>query len=116
MSEGHSTNGSSRGRGRSRYFREPSHRWWWALGIVLSIGAIYYGLTADPPGFQDPALFTLRFLCLGAGGLSTSVAEFLPRDRITLAGRLRIAGYALFWVFVGLFLLDIVLNFVPSGN
>jgi hypothetical protein len=116
MSEGHSTDRTSRGRGRSRYFREPSHHWWWALGIVLSIWAIYYGLTADPPGSQSPALFTLRFLCLGAGGLSTSVAEFLPRDRIALAGRLRIAGYALFWVFIGLFLLDIVLNVVISSN
>ena len=115
MSEGHSTNGSSRGR-RSRYFREPSRRWWWALGIVLSIGAIYYGLTADPPGSQNLTLYTFRFLCLGAGGLSTSVAEFLPRDRITLAGRLRIAGYALFWVFVGLLLLDVILNVVLSSN
>ena len=116
MSEGHSTDRTSRGRGRSRYFREPSHHWWWALGIVLSIWAIYYGLTADPPGSQSPALFTLRFLCLGAGGLSTSVAKFLPRDRIALAGRLRIAGYALFWVFIGLFLLDIVLNVLISSN
>ena len=115
MSEGNSRNGSSRGR-RSRYFREPSHRWWWALGIVLSIGAIYYALTAGPPGSQDPTLYALRFLCLGAGGLSTSVAEFLPRDRITLAGRLRVAGYALFWVFAGLLLLDIVLNVARSSN
>ena len=115
MSEGHSTDRTSRGRG-SRFFREPSHRWWYVLGFALSIWAIYYGLTADPPGSQSPALFTLRFLCLGAGGLSTSVAEFLPRDRIALAGRLRIAGYALFWVFIGLFLLDIVLNVVISSN
>lgn len=113
MSERNSTNGSSRGR-RSRYFREPSHRWWWALGIVLSIGAVYYGLTADPPGSQNPTLYTLRFLFLGAGGLSTSVAEFLPRDRITLAGRLRIAGYALFWGFVALLLLGLVLDNVAS--
>ena len=109
-------NGSSRGRRRSRYYREPSRRWWWALGFVLSIGAIYYGLTADPPGSQDPTLYTLRFLCLGIGGLSTSAAEFLPRDRIPLAGRLRITGSAFFWVFVALLLLDIVLNSVPSRN
>jgi len=86
------------------------------LGFVLSIGAIYYGLTVDPPIFQNPILYALRFLCLGAGGLSTSVAEFLPKDRITLAGRLRIAGYALFWIFVGLLLLDVVLNVVLSST
>ena len=109
MGERGSTSGPLRGRG-SRFFREPSHRWWWALGFAVSIWALYFGLTATPPGSQDPTLHTLRWLCIGVGILLSSVAEFLPRGSITLAGRLRIAGYAFFWIFVGLFVLDIVLG------
>ena len=108
-------NGARRRR-RSRFFREPSRRWWWTLGFVLSFGAIYYGLAVDPPGTRNPALHTLRFLCRGIGGLSTSIAEFLPRDRIPLAGRLRIAGYALFWAFIGLLLAEIGLDAVLSRS
>jgi len=111
MSERNSRNGGPRGR-RSRFYREPSGRWYWALGLVLSGGAIYHAFTADPPGAQNATLYTLRFLCLGIGGLSLSAAEFLPTDRIPLAGRLRIAGYAFFWVFVALLLLGIVLDTV----
>ena len=98
MSEVHSTDGSSRVRG-SRFFREPSHRWWYVLGFALSIGAFCYGLVATPPNPQttNPKLHTLRWLCIGVGMLLSSTAEFLPRDGITPAGRLRIAGYALFW-------------------
>ena len=87
-------------------------------GFALSIGTIYYGLVATPPDSQttNPSLHMLRWLCIGVGILLSSTAEFLPRDRITLAGRLRIVDNALFWVFVDLFLLDIVLNVVLSGN
>ena len=118
MSEGHSTDRTSCGRG-SRFFRDPSHCWWYVPGFALLIGTIYYGLVATPPDSQltNPSLHMLRWLCIGVGILLSSTAEFLPRrNRITLAGRLRIAGNALFWVFVGLFLLNIVLNVVPSGN
>lgn len=114
MIERNSRNGGPRGRRRSRFYREPSRRWWWSLGFLLSIGAIYYGFTADPPGSQSPTLFAIRYLCLGLGGLSTSAAEFLPRGSITLAGRLRIAGSAFFWAFVALLLLGIVLDAAPS--
>lgn len=113
MIERNSRNGGPRRR-RSRFYREPSGRWYWVLGLVLSGGAVYHALTADPPGSQNAALHALRFLCLGIGGLSLSAAEFLPKDRIPLAGRLRIAGYALFWVFVALLLLGTFLDPTPS--
>ena len=109
MGERHSRNGGPRVR-KPRYYREPSGRWWWALGLVVSIGAIYHALTADPPGSQNPTLYTLRFVCLGRGGLSFSAAEFLPKDRTALAGRLRIGGYALLWIFAALLLIGATLD------
>lgn len=115
MSErNYSRNGGPRRRG-SRFYREPSGSWYWGLGFVLSGGAIYHALTADPSGSQNATLYTLRFLCLGIGGLALSAAEFLPGDRTELVGRLRIAGYAFFWIFVALLLLSIVLDYVLSN-
>ena len=113
MAEENSRNGHARRR-RPRRFREPSSRWWWALGSVLSVGVIYHGLTAEAPAARNPTVFTLRFLCLGVGGLSISAAGFLPET--PLATRLRIFGYALLWLFAGLLLVEAGLEAMTGGE
>ncbi len=106
--------GSSR-EWRSRFFREPSHRRHYLLLLAFSVWAIYYGFTSSPQ-IMNPTLYMLRWLCIGLGAFLSSMAEFLPKDRVTLAGRLRIAGFALLLVFVGLLLLDVALDAVPGRN
>ncbi len=94
---------------RSFVFRAPSRRRWGLVGLALSLGAIYFGLSAEDPraGFASlPSLGVLE----GMGTLFGSLAELLPEEQTTLAGILRVwAG-----LFVGcgfaLMMVDIVLG------
>ena len=115
MGERNPTDGSS-GVRRSFFFREPSHRWWWALVVGVSVWVVHGSLTGDHPGGQNPTLYTVRMLCSGVGALLWSEAEFLPKGRVTLAGRLRIAGYVLVVGSMGLILLEMALGSVAPGN
>lgn len=117
MSERDPENGSPHGRW-SRFYREPSRRWYHALILAVAVAVVYYGLVSSPPDPQtsDPVLYRLRYLVFGAGAFLSSIAEFLPKDRITLAGRLRIAGNALFWAFIALIVLQFVIIPVRLQN
>ena len=73
----------------SHVFRAPSHRRWGLVGLVASLGMIYFGLPAEAPR-AGPATFPPLGVLEGMGALFGSVAELMPEEQTTLAGILRL--------------------------
>ena len=74
---------------RSFVFRKPSHRRWGLVGLVASLGVIYFGLPADAPRAGLTSLPPLGVI-EGMGALFGSLAELMPEEQTTLAGILRV--------------------------
>ena len=74
---------------RSLVFRAPSRRRWGVVGLVASLGIIFFGLSAADPAAGPASLPPLGVL-EGMGALLGSLAELMPEQQRTLAGILRL--------------------------
>ena len=101
-------------RWKADFFREPgtrgryqlwvTSRWFCVLGLAFAAWVFYYAL------FRAFLTANLLMLAFATGGFSWSLAELLPRNRTTLAGVLRVLGWASFWIGAPLaIVIDIVL-------
>ncbi|CAA9399967.1 MAG: hypothetical protein AVDCRST_MAG03-1163 [uncultured Rubrobacteraceae bacterium] len=86
---------------RALIFHAPSRRWWGPVGLVASLGMIYFGLSAAAPTAGSVSVPPLGVL-EGMGALFGSLAELMPKEQTTLAGILRawaglfvVCGFAL---------------------
>ncbi len=84
------------------------------MGLVASLGVIYFGLPADVfrAGLTPlPPLGVIE----GMGALFGSLAELMPEEQTTLAGVLRIWGGVFVCCGFGLMVAGLVLGGSPPG-
>ena len=75
---------------KAHIFRRRPRRWWGFVGLGLSLGMMYFGVS-DGPWVVASTLPPAGVL-EGTGLLFGSLAELMPEEQDTLAGILRLWG------------------------